>query len=145
MGALLGARKVRRSVLLGGGSQMLAVLALALTSVEPTKRDDFVKDISIGTTAWLAEEIISPYEDMPAFLMLLKLVEDFFEVSLLGLSSGLHFFNSSKKVLRDYELGFVKEGVGAGAFILLAQNTGVSCKTLEEYCETGVDRLNEFF
>ncbi len=142
-GLLLGTRQVGQPVLLGGGSQMVAVLAIALASIDLEARKNFVKDISIGTTAWLAEELISTSKREAAFPTLLKLIEDFFEVPLLGLSSGLHFYTSSKQVLRDYELGFVKEGVGAGAFILLAQNNGVSCQKLIEDCEFAVDQLNE--
>jgi NaMN:DMB phosphoribosyltransferase len=55
----------------------------------------------------------------------------------------LRFYESSKKVLRDYEHGFVKEGVGAGAFSLLAELNGCSCKKLLEGCELAVDQLNE--
>ncbi len=141
-GLVLGARQVGQPVLLGGGSQMVAVLAIALASITPSKRVAFVKDISIGTTAWLAEELISPSRQSAAFPSLIKLIEEYFQVSLLGLSSGLRFSKSSRKVLQDYERGFVKEGVGAGAFILLAQNNGVSCKKLIENCERAVDQLN---
>ncbi len=140
-GLLLGARQARRQVLLGGGSQMLAVLATCLASVALSVRDDFVKGISIGTTAWLAEELISSSINLAAFPTLIQRLEDFFGVPLLGLASGVHFSTSSQKVLRDYEFGFVKEGVGAGAFLLLAQNNGVSCKKLIDDCEIAVDQL----
>ena len=59
----------------------------------------------------------------------------------MALSSGLHFCNSSKKVLRDYELGFIKEGVGVGAFTLLAQLNGFSREKLTENWEYAVDQL----
>ncbi len=143
-GLLLGTRQASHPVLLAGGGQMLAVLAIALASIEPSSRDGFVKDISVGTTAWLADECISPSKKVKAFPHLLELIENYFDISLLGLSSGLHFYGSSKTVLRDYELGFVKEGVGAGALILLAQNQGISCKSLIENCEFAVDELSEF-
>ena len=70
--------------------------------------------------------------------------EKFFKVSLLCLSSGLNFSNSSKKVLRDYELGFIKEGVGAGAFSLLAQVNGFTCQQLVDQCELAVDQLRNY-
>ncbi|AAP99481.1 Nicotinate-nucleotide--dimethylbenzimidazole phosphoribosyltransferase [Prochlorococcus sp. SS52] len=143
VGLLLGARKVKQPVLLGGGSQMLAVLATALASIDSSLKDDFVEDISIGTTYWLANESLSLSIGQSAFQSLIKLVEDSFEVSLLGLSAGLRFTKSSKQVLRDYEIGYVKEGVGAGAFVLLAQNNGVSCKKLIEECEFAVDQLDK--
>ena len=143
VGLLLGARQVGQPVLLGGGSQMLAVLALALSTLDPSLRREFVQDVSIGTTSWLVDECISSSLKKSSFLSLIEQVESFFSVPLLGLCSGLRFYESSKKVLRDYEHGFVKEGVGAGAFSLLAQLNGCSCKKLLEGCELAVDQLNE--
>ena len=105
------------------------------------QRDNFVRDISIGTTSWLADELLPSSNTLTAFSALLGLIEDFFDISLLGLSSGVSFSKSSRKVLKDYEFGFVKEGVGAGAFLLLAQNNGVTCKQLVEDCEIAVDQL----
>ncbi len=143
VGLLLGARQVRQPVMLGGGSQMVAVLALALATLRPSLRSDFVKDVSIGTTSWLFDESITASSKQSSFHSLIEQVETFFDVPLLGLCSGLRFHESSKQVLRDYELGFVKEGVGAGAFSLLAQINGFSCKTLLEGCELAVDQLNK--
>lgn len=141
-GLLLGAREAGVPVLLGGGSQMVAVLGIALSTIDSTHRSDFVREIAIGTTAWLAEEVIVQPQKQSSFTSLIKTFADFFNVDLLGLSSGLRFHNSSKKVLRDYELGFIKEGVGAGALALLAQINGISCQTLLEECEIAVDQLN---
>ncbi len=145
VGLLIGARQAKQPVLLGGGSQMAAVLAIALSFIDSSWREDFVKDVSIGTTAWLADELIVPSANQAAFPNLLRKIEYRFDVPLLGLSAGLHFLESSKQVLRDYELGFIKEGVGAGAFTLLAQNNGISCKRLLEECELAVDQLMKGF
>ncbi len=144
VGLLLGAREVEQPVLLGGGSQMAAVLAVALAAIDSSERNHFVKDISIGTTAWLAEELIPSSVNLAAFPILLKRIEDYFDISLLAISSGLHFSKSSRQSLRDYELGFIKEGVGVGAFILLAQINGVSCQKLIQECELALDQLDEF-
>ncbi len=144
VGLLLGARYVDQPVLLGGGSQMVAVLALALTVLDYPLRDSFVREISIATTSWLANECLSHSQNESAFSCLIQLVEKHFDVSLLCLSSGLRFTKSSKKVLRDYERGFIKEGVGAGALTLLAQVNGISCTHLMQECERTVDQLNNF-
>ena len=117
-------------------------LATALTSIDSSLRKSFVEDISIATTAWLTDEVICSSKQKRAFPCLIKQVEDAYDVSLLALSSGLRFSNSSKKVLRDYESGYIKEGVGAGAFALLAQLNGFSLKKLTEDCEFAVDQLN---
>ena len=80
---------------------------------------------------------------------MLNRIEKFFEVDLLGLASGLRFKSSSYKVLRDYELGYVKEGVAAGALALVSQLQGVSCDQRIKGCEKAVDELidhsTEFF
>ncbi|KGG16522.1 Nicotinate-nucleotide--dimethylbenzimidazole phosphoribosyltransferase [Prochlorococcus sp. MIT 0602] len=141
VGLLLGARQAGQPVLLGGGSQMVAVLAVALAALDPLSRAEFIQDVSIATTSWLVNESIPGDSNQSSFLQLIKHIEDFFEVPLLGLSSGLRFDRSSKKVLKDYEDGFVKEGVGAGAFALLAQINGFSREKLLEECELAVDQL----
>ena len=142
-GLLLGARKSRIPVLLGGGSQMIAVLALALSSIDSSLRTAFIKDISIATTSWLVREKISKDHTQSSFFNLIALLGNFFDVNILGLSSGLTFQNSSKQVLKDYELGYIKEGVGLGALLLLAQLHGVSCKELLQECEIAVDQLHQ--
>jgi len=43
--------------------------------------------------------------------------------------------------LKDYELGYVKEGVGAGALALLAQLQGASCEQLLEACDQAMNQL----
>ncbi len=141
-GLLLGARRAGIPVLLGGGSQMLAVLSLALSAVSPDLRSKFVEDISISTTSWLVEETNGPFQQQSSFVTLLSMVEQFFGVSLLGLATGLRFHSSSCQVLKDYELGYVKEGVGAGALALLAQLHGASCQELVTACESAVGQLH---
>ena len=72
---------------------------------------------------------------------LLDRVGQHFGVSLCGLASGVRFPHSRHRVLRDYERGYVKEGVGAGALLLLAQLQGHPSAALVEACERVVDRL----
>ncbi len=140
-GLLLGAREAGQNVLLGGGSQMLAVLALALESLNPANRDEFVEGISLATTAWLAEEGRLSSSDASAFEQLLDLIGEHFQVGLLAFASGLRFNESNVKVLYDYELGYIKEGVGAGALSLLAQLNGASTNQLALGCEEVVINL----
>ena len=135
VGLLIGARRARKPVLLGGGSQMIAVLALALAAIEPSERIGFVDEIAISTTSWLVEESNS------SFLNLMEIVSDYFEVGLFVFVSGLRFHRSRKKVLQDYENGYVKEGVGAGALSFLAQIKGISFRDMVNACELAVDQL----
>ncbi len=121
VGLLMGARESGHEILLGGGSQMLAVLALALNEIKPKSRSKFVGKISIGTTSWLVDESLSTSGNRNSFIHLMNHVANHFKVNILGLASGYRFKDSNQKVLRDYEIGYVKEGVGAGALSLLAQ------------------------
>ena len=141
VGLLLGARRAGQPVLLGGGSQMLAVLALALAQVKPELRSEFVEEVAIATTSWLAEESTLLDQSQGSLFNLMEVISDYFDVSLFGFASGLRFHESSKSVLRDYELGYVKEGVGAGALSLLAQLKGIDLQVFVEACECVVDDL----
>ena len=143
LGLLLGAREIGQPVLLGGGSQMLAVLALALRTIDIKKRSDFLEGVSIATTNWLFCETISSQRSKRAFLQLIMLFERHFNVAILALCSGLRFHRSTNKVLRDYEMGFIKEGVGAGAISLLAQLNGATCKELVKACDHAINSLSE--
>ena len=130
----------QQPVLLGGGSQMAAVAALALASLPDQQRNVLADRVLLGSTAWLAQERIRG-GDMPALGCLLDEVGQRFGVSLAGLASGLRFHASRQPALRDYEDGFVKEGVGAGALLLLAQLQGQHSEALVEGCERALDQL----
>ncbi|MCP2732616.1 TIGR00303 family protein, partial [Symplocastrum sp. BBK-W-15] len=95
----------RTGILLAGGTQMLAVYALAeaiakfgelTTSWQP-------QEIVVGTTRWVAED---PTGDT------VGLAREIGGVPLLA--SDLNFAQSRYQQLRVYEEGYVKEGVGAG-------------------------------
>ncbi len=143
VGLLIGAREAGQPVLLGGGSQMVAVLALALAAIEPAHRQDLADGIALGTTAWLAEEVNRSDGRPSALASLVDCVGEYFGVRLLGLATGLRFHSSKHQALQDYELGHVKEGVGAGALALLAQLQGASCQQLVEDCDQAVNQLLE--
>ena len=141
VGLLMGAIESGQDVLLGGGCQMLAVLALALNEVQPESRSEFVERILIGTTSWLVDESLSSSKKRNSFIHLMNHVAKHFKVNILGLASGYRFKDSNQKVLRDYELGYVKEGVGAGALSLLAQINGLTQEQMIKKCDREVDNL----
>ena len=141
VGLLMGAIESGQDILLGGGCQMLAVLALALNEVEPKFRSNFVERVLIGTTSWLVDESLSSSKKRNSFIHLMNHVAKHFKVNILGLASGYRFNDSKQKVLRDYEIGYVKEGVGAGALSLLAQIKGLTQKEMIEKCDKEVANL----
>ena len=76
----------------------------------------------LATTAWLAEERFQP-DQQPALGRLL----DSSAVALASVGGSVQrcaFCATGVPELRDYERGFVKEGVGAGALLFLAQLRG---------------------
>ncbi|MBD2101255.1 nicotinate mononucleotide-dependent phosphoribosyltransferase CobT [Leptolyngbya sp. FACHB-261] len=94
-------------VLLAGGTQMLAVYALARALAQQQSLAWQPEQVVIGTTRWVAED---PTGDT---IGLAKAVND---VPLLA--TCLSFANSQYPQLRAYEQGFVKEGVGAGGLAI---------------------------
>ena len=90
---------------------------------------------------WLVDESLSSSEKRNSFIHLMNHVAMHFKVNILGLASGYRFNNSNQKVLRDYELGYIKEGVGAGALSLLAQIKGLTEKEMVQRCDIEVSNL----
>ena len=91
---------------------------------------------------WLAGEVLTPTGSKRASLVeLLALLEDHFDVAISALASGLRFRDSRHLSLRDYELGHVKEGVGAGGLALLAQLRGLSLDRISQDCDNAMDQL----
>ncbi|MAR52718.1 MAG: TIGR00303 family protein [Propionibacteriaceae bacterium] len=140
-GLLIGSLSSAQPLLLAGGSQMAAVLALALTMISTNEKRLLCNQLLIGTTAWLGGEVLIEHGRRSALVELLSLIEDHFNVSVSALASGLRFRNSRHPSLHDYELGHVKEGVGAGGLALLAQLRGVSLDRINLACDNAMDQL----
>ena len=135
MGLLIGARKSNNTVILAGGSQMIAILLLALEFIPLAEKQCFSDRVFIITSGWLA------YDE--SLKKLLKKVADKHKVKLFGFASGLNFHTSKIKELRDYEKGYVKEGVGAGGLSLLAYLKGFEYEEIVAECESTIKRMEE--
>ena len=140
-GLLIGVLDSEQPVLLAGGSQMAAVLALALHALPADRRQQLCDRVLIGTTAWLAAERLQAASPASSLMTLLSNLEQHYSVSLQAYAAGLRFSASRHSRLRDFEQGHVKEGVGAGGLALLAQWRGVSVDTLVQSCDRAVDQL----
>jgi uncharacterized protein (TIGR00303 family) len=104
---------LRVPVVLGGGTQMAAVAALALRLLDeghPGRPDN----LAIATTRWVAEDASA---DLPGILRDLG-------GRLPAFAACIDFSSSSLRNLQRYEEGLVKEGVGAGAAAFAAFLTG---------------------
>ncbi len=133
MGLLIGTRLANQPVVLSGGSQMLAVILLALESLDDRNKKDFVKKVFIASTGWLVND--NSLSD------LLDLINEKHNVNLVGLSSPLNFKSSKYKELKDYELGHVKEGVGAGGISLLAFLKGFTNNEIVSLCQLNLEKM----
>ncbi len=113
-GLMLAASR-RGGVLLAGGTQMLAVYALAraIASHQESALQEQIpwnpEQVVVGTTRWVAED---PTGDT------VGLAQEIGQVPLLA--TQLSFTTSRYPQLRAYEQGFVKEGVGAGGCAIAA-------------------------
>jgi len=135
MGLLIGARLAKQSVVLSGGSQMLAVILLALEFIDSKQKQEFVDFVFIATTGWLVKD--NSLGD------LLDLITEKHNVNLLGFASPLNFKSSTFKELTDYEIGYVKEGVGAGGMSILAFLKGFSNEEIVSRCQINIERMKE--
>ena len=136
MGLLIGARLAKQSVVLSGGSQMLAVILLALEFINSKEKQEFVDFVFIATTGWLVKD--NSLGD------LLDLITEKHNVNLLGFASPLNFKSSTFKELTDYEIGYVKEGVGAGGMSILAFLKGFSNEEIVSMCQINLEKMKEF-
>ncbi len=133
MGLLIGARLAKQSVVLSGGSQMLAVILLALEFIDYEEKQEFIDCVFIATTGWLVKD--------NTLTDLLDLITKKHNVNLLGLASPLNFKLSKNKELRDYEIGYVKEGVGAGGMSIFAFLKGFSNEEIVSMCQINLERM----
>ena len=136
LGLLIGARQSGEAVVLSGGSQMIALLLLALENLQTLNKQNFVDKIFIVTTNWLVRD--------DSLNNLLNLVSNRHGINIFGLASGLNFKKSKAYELLDYEEGYVKEGVGAGGLSILAYLKGFNYETISLNCELYLKKMKQF-
>ena len=113
-----------KNIILAGGTQMAAVLAiLKHFSI------DLSRNILISTTRWIIDDNSSN------ILKLVNMISKDFPI----IAVDIDFSSSPYEGLRYYENGYVKEGVGAGGTVLSALLRGVSMNRIlkEIYDEYG--------
>jgi NaMN:DMB phosphoribosyltransferase len=101
-------------VLLAGGTQMLAVFALARAICEFYDLSWQPSEVVVGTTRWVADDSSGKT---------VELTQQIGKKSAIApslLSTELCFDNSRYLQLQAYEQGFVKEGMGAGGACIAA-------------------------
>ena len=96
-------------VLLAGGTQMLAVYALARAVAQSQAMLWNLERVLVGTTRWVAEDQTGDT---------VGLAQEIGSVPLIA--TQLSFTTSRHPQLQSYEQGYVKEGVGAGGCAIAA-------------------------
>ncbi len=96
-------------ILLAGGTQMLAVYALAKAIAQSHALSWNLENVIVGTTRWVAED---PTGDT------IGLTQELSSVPLIA--TQLSFATARHPQLQSYEQGYVKEGVGAGGCAIAA-------------------------
>ena len=134
-GLLLGAAQEEGPVLLAGGSQMVAVWALALALAPASQRGGLARRAALATTRWVADE---PGSDLER---LLQLVSRRWQVDLLAFRAALNFLEPCHPALAAFEQGYVKEGVGAGGLAVLWELSGRDPQALARRCDEACARL----
>lgn len=135
VGLVLAASQRRVPVLLAGGSQMAAVLAMALAMARPEQRDLVAQQVTLATTTWVAKEVSSN------LTRLLQLIGEHWGVSLCLRVADLRFHHCRSAALQDYEVGYVKEGVGAGGLAWIWQASGRDPVALAHLCDRACEQL----
>ncbi|MFN5465007.1 MAG: nicotinate mononucleotide-dependent phosphoribosyltransferase CobT [Cyanobacteriota bacterium] len=134
-GLLLEATRADVPVMLAGGSQMAAVLALALALASPSHRPRLIAATALATTRWVAEEAGSD------LVRLLHHLGRRWQVEPLAFCSSLRFLSHFHPALAAYEEGYVKEGVGAGGLAVLWELSGRDPQGLAMACEAACAKL----
>nr|WP_048874634.1 TIGR00303 family protein [Thermococcus litoralis] len=119
------ARGFKGRVILAGGTQMLAVAALLRAMGGELER------FTIVTTKWVIKDKSSTFKET---------------AEGLGVEyqyANLDFSKSKFKGLRDYERGYVKEGVGAGGAAWLALKRGFTERDIERKVEELYEKLTK--
>lgn len=117
----------RLPVVLGGGTQMLAVYALARAIAGDSELNE--RSLGVITTKWVA------FDKLSDPVRLAMLVDAPFAASCPDFSGSRHLG------LRAYEDGNVKEGVAAGAMMALAHLGGFSGQRIQEAIDFHYDRM----
>ncbi len=111
------------NAILGGGTQMLAVAAIA--------KEEGYKPKLIATTKYIANDKSANFKEIAE-----EIGVDYY-ISQIDLSK------SKYKGLREYEIGYVKEGVGAGGALYMAEKSGIKLEDIEKKIEELYGRLIE--
>lgn len=103
-------------ITLAGGTQMMAIAAVI--------RDmGIARDLLVATTKYVHIDPTSCFEEYAA------------KIGVRWYAAPLDFTNSPFRGFREYEIGYIKEGVGAGGAVWYAEQLGVSVERIQKRAE----------
>ena len=123
-GFLLEATK-RFHVVLGGGTQMAACLLIADKVREDTLMQLNSKNVTLATTVWVANDTNSDIRKLLGFL----------SYTPHAIYTKLSFEDAEIDILKKYDEGEAKEGVGAGAALAYANGNKQARKSVVDSVE----------
>jgi len=129
-GFIIGLSKKCR-VILAGGTQLATVLLIINSILKEDKFTFSPENLALITTKWIYED---KHSDIEALLELLD-----FEV--FGYYSDFDFSKSRFDILKKYDSGEAKEGVGAGGALGYASLNGISNESILESIENILERF----
>lgn len=125
-GFILGLQAQNHKLILAGGTQMASVL-LVVNSVLKTMGGEINSDnLALCTTKWIAQD---EHSNIKALLEMLD-----FKVN--AYCANFDFSSSQSEVLKLYDKGEAKEGVGAGAALVYGMINGLNTHTIVQKIES---------
>ncbi len=115
----------RFKIVLGGATQMAAALLIADTLAQKYQIHYDYRNISLATTSWIAKDGSSNITELLNQL----------SFRIKALYSDFSYCDANIPVLRLYDEGEAKEGVGAGAALCYASGKGISQKEITSMVE----------
>lgn len=103
-------------ITLAGGTQMMAIAAII-------RNMGITRDLLVATTKYVHIDPTSCFEDYAA------------KIGVRWYAAPLDFTNSRFKGLSEYEIGYIKEGVGAGGAVWYAEQLGVPVERIQKRAE----------
>lgn len=126
VGMIVGAAKAGIPIIIGGGTQMAAVMAAAV-AIDPSVQERMFQ----GTTRWLMND---PNSSM---VKLMSSISDKIPI----VSVNMDYNKSPYEGLQAYEWGYIKEGVGCGG----ASVAAILCSKGEITCDNILDRVHSIY
>lgn len=125
-GFILGLQATSHKLILAGGTQMASVLLVVNALLKTMGGELDSSKIALCTTQWIAQDTNSN----------IKALLDLLDFPINAYSAHFDFAQASLDVLKLYDQGEAKEGVGAGGALVYGLINGLDAQTIVKKVET---------